>query len=68
MMGAHKNRALVAVPLSRVQVPVGKVTLNTQIAEAEHRFLKERAKSMEMTVTAVLRNMIRREMEKTRAE
>ncbi len=47
-------------------VPAGKSVLNTHLAAEEHAFLKEQARARAMTVTMFLRNLIRREMERTR--
>lgn len=44
------------------RVPPGKRVLNTHISVAEHTFLKSEARANSMTVTMLLRNLIRREM------
>ena len=47
-------------------VPPGKRVLNTHISLEEHTFLKAMASKNSMTVTMFLRNLIRREMNRSR--
>ena len=46
-------------------VPSGKRVLNTHISLEEHTFLKSMAGKNSMTVTMFLRNLIRREMQRS---
>jgi hypothetical protein len=46
-------------------VPNGKRVLNTHISMEEHTFLKSMAGKNSMTVTMFLRNLIRREMQRS---
>lgn len=48
-----------------VGVPAGKRVLNTHISLEEHTFLKSMASKNSMTVTMFLRNLIRREMQRS---
>ena len=50
---------------ARVGVPAGKRVLNTHISAEEHTFLKSMASKNSMTVTMFLRNLIRREMQRS---
>jgi len=52
----------------RSGVPAGKRVLNTHISLEEHTFLKSMATKNSMTVTMFLRNLIRREMQRSRAD
>ncbi len=52
----------------RSGVPAGKRVLNTHISLEEHTFLKSMASKNSMTVTMFLRNMIRREMNRSRTD
>jgi hypothetical protein len=49
-------------------VPHGKRVLNTHISLEEHTFLKSMATKNSMTVTMFLRNLIRREMQRSSRE
>jgi len=49
-------------------VPAGKRVLNTHISLEEHTFLKSMATKNSMTVTMFLRNLIRREMQRSGRE
>ena len=50
---------------NRPGVPAGKRVLNTHISMEEHTFLKSMATKNSMTVTMFLRNLIRREMQRS---
>lgn len=52
----------------RSGVPAGKRVLNTHISLEEHTFLKSMASKGSMTVTMFLRNLIRREMQRSRTD
>ena len=66
-----ENEAGVAVvetersPRMSAGVPSGKRVLNTHISMEEHNFLKSMAGKNSMTVTMFLRNLIRREMQRS---
>ena len=52
-------------PRMSTPVPSGKRVLNTHISMEEHTFLKSMAGKNSMTVTMFLRNLIRREMQRS---